>query len=811
MDRLRLLLVGFHRKDLPIVVEKIRRVHPEAEWVSARLEDVVSGKVQVGAFDWILWWDDPALANRTLDLERLREKVLLPGGIVVGAAPERAFLPVFLPGVKGVFTLQDAAFEEALIRIGISENHRHESWVHDEQAAYLPDTALSDLHHQINQASGTGNFLEAFFDAFTLIVVVLDREGKILFFNRRAEMVTGYSLAEVRGKLLRDWFLLPEEVDGVMEVFNQLRRGDYPNQYQNSWLCRDGSTRRIEWSNTVLEDSQGEVLYIIGMGVDVTEDYQKAQALRESEERFASVFRANPIGMAILSYPDGQIIEVNRAMAGMLGRSPVDLIGKPYDVLGLLTSEDFLIERLTMSDSSNPIFTAERKVLSPAGVIRHVSVSLDVFLYGNLPSYLLSVQDITARVRVEERTRRFNEELEERVLERTAALEAVNRELQAEISFRKAIEATTRRLMQIIWETPDVVAIFDLEGRVLYLNKAGRRLFGIHELDTVTHLCFLSVYSEEVKQTRLEAVMRTLEQENLWHGEVEMQLPDGRLVPVSQVVLAHRNLEGKIEFYSTIARDITEQRRVSEELSRAYQKEMEVNRMRANFFSMTSHQFRTPLSTILSSVELLEHYGKRWSEEKRAAHLRKIRESTLELDQLLKDILEVSRIDGPFGTLLVEAIEVPPLIDRVVEKLQWVDEHVHPIRVDYPPDSGVLYSDRRALERIMENLISNAMKYSPPGAPVEVVVRPVEKGMEVTVADRGIGIPEEDRPFIFQPFHRGRNVVDTPGSGIGLMIVEKSLSLIGGEVQIESRLGEGTVVHLFLPNLEPSSEEDQRR
>ena len=811
MDRLRLLLVGFHRRDLPVVVEKIRRAQPEVEWFSARVEDVISGKVQTGVFDWILWWDDPVLANQRVDLQRLREKVLSPGCIVLGPTPEKAFLPAFLPGVKGVFSLQDPSFEEALTRMVGSENHRHESWIRDERAAYLPDATLSDLHQRINQASGTGNFLEAFFDSFALLVVVLDREGKILFFNRRAEMATGYSLAEVRGKLLRDLFLLPEEVEGVMEVFNQLRRGDYPNQYQNSWLCRDGSTRRIEWSNTVLEDSRGEVLYILGMGVDVTEDYQKAQALRESEERFASVFRANPMGMAILSYPDGKIIEVNRALAGVLGRSPVDLIGKPYEALGLLTPEDFLIERLAMGGSSNPVFTAERKVLSPAGTLRHLSVSLDVFLYGSLPSYLLSVQDITERVRVEERTRRFNEELEERVLERTAALEAVNRELQAEISFRKAIEATTRRLMQIIWETTDVVAIFDLEGRVLYLNKAGRRLFGIHELDTVTHLCFLSVYSEEVRQTRLEAVMRTLEQENLWHGEVEMQLPDGRLVPVSQVVLAHRNLEGKIEFYSTIARDITEQRRVSEELRRAYQKEIEVNRMRANFFSMTSHQFRTPLSTILSSVELLEHYGYGWSEEKRAAHLRKIRESTLELDQLLKDILEVSRIDGQFGTLLVEAVDVPSLIDRVVEKLQWVDEHAHPIRADYLADFRVLRSDRHALERIFENLISNAIKYSPPGAPVEVVVRPAEKGMEVTVSDRGIGIPEEDQPFIFQPFHRGRNVVDTPGSGIGLMIVEKSLSLIGGKIQIESGLGEGTVVHLFLPDLESSPEEDQRR
>ncbi|HCE16311.1 MAG TPA: hypothetical protein DEQ80_00490 [Anaerolinea thermolimosa] len=811
MDRLRLLLVGFHRKDLPVVVEKIRQVHPEVEWFSAQLEDVISGKVQTGVFDGILWWDDPALVNRSVNLECLREKVLLSGSIVLGPTPDRAFLPTFLPGVKGVFTLQDPSFEEALTRMRASENRQRVLGVRDEQAIYLPAADLSDLHHRINQVSGTGNFLEAFFDIFALIVVVLDREGKILFFNRRAEMATGYSLAEVRGKLVKDVFLLPEEADGVMEVFNRLRRGDYPNQYQNSWLCRDGSTRKIEWSNTVLEDSQGEVRYIIGMGVDITEDYQKAQALRESEERFASVFRANPMGMAILSYPDGKIIDVNRALAGMLGRSPVDLIGKPCDALGLLTPDDFLIEKLTMGGPGNPVFTAERKVLSPEGTLRHVSINLDVFLYGSLPSYLLSVQDITERVRAEEHTRRFNEELEERVLERTAALEAVNRELQAEISFRKAIEATTRRLMQIIWETTDVVAIFDLEGRVLYLNKAGRRLFGINELDTVTHLCFLSVYSEETRQTRLEAVMRTLEQENIWHGEVELQLPDGRSVPVSQVVLAHRNLEGKIEFYSTIARDITEQRRVSEELRRAYQKELEVNRMRANFFSMTSHQFRTPLSTILSSVELLEHYGNRWPEEKRAAHLRKIRESTLELDQLLKDILEVSRIDGQFETLLVEAIDMPSLIERVVEKLQWVDGDAHPVRVDHPSDSRVLYSDRHALERILENLISNAMKYSPAGAPIEVVVRPLENGMEVTVSDRGIGIPEEDRPFIFQPFHRGRNVVDTPGSGIGLMIVEKSLSLIGGEIQLESRLGEGTVVHLFLPNLEPSSEADHRR
>jgi PAS domain S-box-containing protein len=128
------------------------------------------------------------------------------------------------------------------------------------------------------------DFISAVLDTAGALVVVLDREGRILRFNRACERTTGYSFDEVRGKLLWDLFLIPEEVEPVKAVFEELQAGQFPNEYENRWVTKRGDRRLIAWSNTALLGADGTAEYVIGTGIDVTERRQAEQALRTAHD-----------------------------------------------------------------------------------------------------------------------------------------------------------------------------------------------------------------------------------------------------------------------------------------------------------------------------------------------------------------------------------------------------------------------------------------------------------------------------------------------------------------------------------------------
>ena len=322
-----------------------------------------------------------------------------------------------------------------------------EHQIKEERGYYpLPDS-LQDLQKRLHKAIGSSNFLEIDLEYLRRNRGCIRQIRKDFFFNPRAEIATGYSQNEVIDRYFQDLFLLPEERESVMQVFSRLSSGEYPNQNRNAWIMRNGDVRQIEWSNTVLESSDNEVVYVIGMGLDITDDQVRNQALRESEERFSRIFRSNPLGMAILNYPDGTILDINESFLRLIEVKSVEVIGKPISVLGLLPKEDLQNEDLLINLLQSPIINLECKVITRSKTLLQLVLSLDIIEFIGDSWILIMVQDMTERILAEQRVRRFTEELERSVLERTAALQAINRELQAEISFRKAIELSSQRLI----------------------------------------------------------------------------------------------------------------------------------------------------------------------------------------------------------------------------------------------------------------------------------------------------------------------------------------------------------------------------
>ncbi len=252
-----------------------------------------------------------------------------------------------------------------------------------------------------------------------------------------------------------------------------------------------------------------------------------------------------------------------------------------------------------------------------------------------------------------------------------------------------------------------------------------------------------------------------------------------------------------------------ELRRAHSEISRALARERELSELKSRFVSMVSHEIRTPLAAILSSAELLERYGARWSEEKRLTHLRRIQNTVQRLTTLLEDVLWVSRAEAGRLRFHPKPLDLVAFCRDLIEEMRLTAADSHQLILDLTalpePKHLTAVLDDQLLRQILHNLLSNAIKYSPQGGPVRLALRQEDDWVVLTIADRGIGIPDADQERLFEPFHRGHNVGAITGTGLGLNIVRRAVELHGGSIGVQSREGEGTTVTVVLPLTPPTS------
>jgi PAS domain S-box-containing protein len=260
------------------------------------------------------------------------------------------------------------------------------------------------------------------------------------------------------------------------------------------------------------------------------------------------------------------------------------------------------------------------------------------------------------------------------------------------------------------------------------------------------------------------------------------------------------DLEAKVEQRTFILREaLQELEKSQEELSEALNKERELGEIKSRFVSMASHEFRTPLSTILSSATLLSRYTTAEDQDKRDKHIKRTKDAVKHLDVLLEDFLSVGRLEE--GKIRADAAPFPlsGLLDEVTEEMQSLAKSGQTIDCQYSSDQ-VLTTDKRLVKNILINLLGNAIKFSDEGASIELRARPrSEGGVVISIRDKGIGISTGDRQHLFSSFFRGANAVNIEGTGLGLHIVQRYLDLLHGRISLESVLGEGTLVTIEIP------------
>ena len=258
-------------------------------------------------------------------------------------------------------------------------------------------------------------------------------------------------------------------------------------------------------------------------------------------------------------------------------------------------------------------------------------------------------------------------------------------------------------------------------------------------------------------------------------------------------------LEAKVEERTVILKEALQRLEQSqEELSEALDKERQLSEIKSRFVSMASHEFRTPLSTVLSSASLLSRYTTTQDQEKRQRHVDKIKGSVKHLNDLLDDFLSLGKLDeGKVGAEFSE-INLHELLGDTIDEMRGLTKNCQNIEYQHTGPLEI-ESDKKLIKNIMINLITNAIKFSEEGKTIWVESQVYEEQAVISVRDEGIGISKEDRVHLFSSFFRGKNALNIQGTGLGLHIVKRYLDLLGGHVNLKSELGTGTIITFTIP------------
>ncbi|MGK7897455.1 MAG: ATP-binding protein [Xenococcus sp. (in: cyanobacteria)] len=270
---------------------------------------------------------------------------------------------------------------------------------------------------------------------------------------------------------------------------------------------------------------------------------------------------------------------------------------------------------------------------------------------------------------------------------------------------------------------------------------------------------------------------------------------DVLVLSLQYAIERHRASEVLREANENLANQV---QRKTDELIKA----REIDRLKSELVSMFSHDFRSPLTTVLSCAELLQNKGHLLTEEKKVHLFDLLRGASKNMAQLLDEVLLVGRADSGTLECNLSALDLKLLCHQIVEELKLIADkkQIEIIFISQGEFSQSLW-DESLLRHILSNLLSNAIKYSPDNSKVQFDLISEEQQVVFRIKDWGMGIPQEDIPFLFEPFHRASNVQRIPGTGLGLAIVQSCVETHKGRIKLESEVGVGSIVTVTIPLL----------
>lgn len=498
---------------------------------------------------------------------------------------------------------------------------------------------------------------------------------------------------------------------------------------------------------------------------DILERTRTLEALEASEHRFSAIFHGSPVATGISRRSDAHIVDVNDAFAAMFGYERAELIGRTSMEVGLWVQPE------KRADAIGAI--AEK------GYIRNLEL-LGRGKNGNLINLLGSSRAIELE-KVAHLVNMFYDVTEQRKLQEQSHYQAL---LLANVS--------------------DAVISTDTDFNIRSWNPAAEAIYGWSAEEVIGKPIQALLQGEFINTTGEEALIQ-LQNTGTWRGETTHRRKDGSRVYLMASTSNVTNDEGKLIGIVSVNRDITDlmkaqqEQQAAEQMRLELEKQTELVKMKEDFISIVSHEFRTPLSVIVSSSDLIQNYLDRMPRERQMKHLEVIQDQAKFMTALLDDVLTINKARAGKLDFNPVMVDLTTFCQETLERIQAVDNGKHQFIFEHEGDLAHVRLDVKLLQHILVNLLSNAVKYSPDGGEVRLQVAREQDAIVLQVSDQGIGIPAETLPHLYEPFHRAKNTGDIGGTGLGLAIVKESVDFHKGTISYDSEVGIGTTVTVRLP------------
>lgn len=531
-------------------------------------------------------------------------------------------------------------------------------------------------------------------------------------------------------------------------------------------------------------------------------------------ESFQALFNYASIGILITD-SEGNIQMANQYITRQFGYSEGELIGQKVEVLVPARFADrhsMHRQRYHSNPHSRPMglgmeLSGRRKDNSEFPV----EVSLGYYKIGGESFALAFISDITQRKETEQAIIQLNAHLEQKVKEGSQSLALTVEQLGQQIKETERKDAELERVntfLNNIWNHAGaLIFVCNKQGLVHFFNPAAERALGYSSADVVNKMTLCEfLLEEELKKKAgdlttqsgrqvkagfdvfIASVALNLGNNQEWH----FKRSDGSTFFVSLSITPLRDTAGNVASYLGIGIDISDKKKAESELLAALEKERELNELKSRFVSMASHEFRTPLSAVLSSAYLLSRYSKTEEQPQREKHIQRIVSSVTNLTEILNDFLSVGKIEEGNIRPNFRLFNIRDHVQDVIKDVHHMLKVGQDIHYTHTGRQTQVNLDSSMLKHILTNLLSNAIKFSSENSAVEVYTRVSGERFVLSVKDTGIGIPEDDRQNLFKRFFRSSNATNVQGTGLGLHIVSKYTELMEGIIDCESEVDKGT-------------------
>ena len=484
---------------------------------------------------------------------------------------------------------------------------------------------------------------------------------------------------------------------------------------------------------------------------------------QHADQKYRELFYDNPHPMWVYDTETLLFLAVNDAAIAQYGYSRDEFLAMSITDIRLPEDVPSLMNRLPVSDIKFARHDRLWRHLRKDGTVIWVEIYSSAIIWEGHPARVAHAKDITEQKNAEELLKQEHD------------------------------------LLQSVFDhIPIMIAVFDHEQGGRLVNREWERITGWTQAETEGANLLDAMYPN--KKERLRAMKFIRAALPYYWEEFKVTVKSGQTIDVAWTTIKLEN-----DLRIALGREITEMKkaeaakREAEWLMSELQKEKEMREMKNRFTAMVAHELRTPLTIIQNTSEILSRYEDRLSSEQKTQHFAKIHHSVAKMTKMTEQMLTINRLGArqvQFNPVRVDLIDFSR---QTLDIFREMPDDPHRFVFAHSDNSEEALVDTEFLNHILTNLLSNAVKYSPDGGEIRLDVNIQDDELIFKVADQGIGIPELDLPYVFQPFRRAENVGQISGTGLGLAIVKDYVELYGGNILVESAEGRGTTFIVKLP------------